>query len=366
MKQSKETTLFSNKIQNAKISFFSTPHIVIDDIFTTDLAKSINDMWPISGFENEVKGNRILPITRNKYQNQIIEHFDFWSNFNEFIWPRLMSSIAKRFEPYCNHIFGNLYTTNISLDHPLTLMEANEDFDGHDMHTHFYHAPHWAFTVLIYIDDIDTLSEGTTLHALNPLDNKKNQSISCIKTEIERSTEIAFDTFRWLDPNKPSISYSNLEVKYKFNRLFCFIDGPLSLHSVKKYSAIKNKKNLITQFKTQSRRRILRSHIKVHHEPFYKYYSKLFNAKIDPVFFMRAMSFDPVLSKDELSFKKNILYKLYEDMVKKHSNLVDINFALEQNFSETSLISNIKNIFSRKPICEPEDIYLAAFLNKIP
>jgi hypothetical protein len=277
-----------------------------------------------------------------------------------------MSSIAKKFQPYCNEIFGNSYTTSISLDHPLTLMEANEEFDGHDMHTHFYHAPHWAFTVLIYIDDMDSLSEGTTLHALNPLDSITNESISCIKTELERSTKIAFDTFRWLDPNKPSVSYSNLEVEYKFNRLFCFMDGPLSLHSVKKYSTISGKQKLISQFKTKSRRRILRSHVKVHHEQFYKYYSKLFDAKIEPEFFMRAMSFDPVLSEEELSFKKTTLYKVYEDMVKKHSKLVEIDFELEKRFSGTSLISNIKNVFSNKTIWEPRDRYLANFLNKIP
>jgi len=361
-----ESNLFFKKIENEKINFFSTPHIVIDDIFTTDLAKSINDMWPHSGFQSEVKGNHILPITRHKYQHELIEHFDFWSDFNEIIWPRLMSCIAKKFEPYCNHIFGNLYSENVSLDHPLTLMEANEEFDGHDMHTHFYHAPHWAFTVLIYIDDIDSLSEGTTLHALNPLYKNKNDSISCIKTELGRSTDIAFNTFRWLDPNNPSVNYSNFEVNYKFNRLFCFMDGPLSLHSVKKYSSINNKKNLISQFKNQSRRRILRSHIKVHHEPFYKYYSNIFDAKIKPEFFMKAMAFDPDLSNDELFFKKNTLYKLYGDMVKKHSELADINLTLVKNSSRRSLINNIKNVFNCKSISEPSDRYLAAFLNKIP
>ena len=361
-----EHNIFSEKIENGKINFFSTPHIVIDNIFTAELAKSINEKWPINGFQNEVKGNRILPITRHKYQNGAIEHCDFWSNFNESIWPRLMSTIANKFEPYGKHIFGDLYATKISLDHPLTLMEANEEFDGHDMHTHFYHAPHWVFTVLIYIDDIDNLSEGTTLHALNPLNSNTNYSLSCLKNELQRSSEIAFNTFRWLDPKKTLIDYNHLEIDYKFNRLLCFMDGPLSLHSVKKYSTINEKRELITKFKINSRRRILRSHVKIHHEPFYKYYSNLLGVEINPEFFMRAMAFDPELSNDELIFKNTFLFQVYKDMVRKHSMLDDINYFSERNLKDFSIISNIKKVFHSMGMSESRDRYLAGFLNKIP
>lgn len=349
---------FSKKIESAQVSLFGTPHFVVDELFSNDLTQIINHMWPTNGFQNEVKGNRIFPIFQNKYK--LIEHGNFWSDFNISIWPHLLSAIAKKFEPYGYSIFGDLYRSHISPDHPLTLMEANNDYNGHDMHTHFYHAPHWTFTVLIYIDNLDTISEGTTLHSLNPSNENVTNGLSCNKNELDRCTNVAFDTFRWKDPQKPSITYTNLEIDYKVNRLFCFMDGPLSLHSVKNYSSINGKKELIDKYPMKSRRRILRSHVKIHHVPFYQYYSNLLKSNITPDFYMRAMKFDPTLTDEELSFKNNILFRLYKDMVEKHSNLSNIKHTPIYNIS---LFDKVQKRFFGK---QSDDRYLKAFINNIP
>ena len=346
---------FSTKIKNVSINFFSTPNFFIDNIFTDELANLINTNWPKNNFKNEVKGNYILPIYKANYSS--LDNSNFWANFNENIWPTLMASIAQKFELFGNHIYGDDYKKFISLDHPLTLMQADRDFIGHDMHTHFYHAPHWAFTVLIYIDNEDLLSEGTTLHALQPEIGNKNFSSSCISSELNRAAEISFDTFRWLDSNKPDRKYLDLNISYKFNRLFTFIDGPLALHSVKKYTTIEDKVRSIHNNPKLARRRILRSHIKVHHEPFYKMLSKEYGIKIDPTVFMKLMSFDPILNINEEKFKSNYLFNIYFDLVKKHSefekifNNMNLNCNLKlqaTSISSSSFIQKLKNNFINK------------------
>lgn len=356
-----------SKVNNSKINFFSTPHLIVDDIFSSQLINEINDMWPSNGFINEVKGNTILPIYSTKYRN--LENWRFWKNFNEEIWPFLIASIAKKFEPFGMYLFGQNYKKYLSLDHPLTLMQANDDFIGHDMHTHFYHAPHWVFTVLIYIDNSDSLSEGTSLHALQPLIGGENLVSSCIITELDRTTDIAFDTFRWLDPQKPDRKYLDFPIQYKSGRLFTFLDGPLSLHSVKNYKNINGKIESIKRNSGLARRRILRSHVKVHHVPFYENLSKDYGTNIDPTEFMKLMSFDPNLTENEKFFKDRYLYYIYKNIVKKHGELQGFVSTMNNNIdsvdSVSSLLKKLKyNFFNKNSHLNGN--YADIFLNRIP
>jgi hypothetical protein len=356
-----------SKVYNSEINFFSTPHLVVDDIFSSQLINEINDMWPSNGFINEVKGNAILPIYSGKYRN--LKNWRFWENFNEEIWPFLIASIAKKFESFGMHLFGENYKKYISLDHPLTLMQANDEFIGHDMHTHFYHAPHWVFTVLIYIDNLDSLSEGTSLHTLQPLIGGENFGSSCIIKEIDRTTDVAFDTFRWLDPLKPDRKYLDLPIQYKTGRLFTFLDGPLSLHSVKNYKNINGKIDLIKRNPGLARRRILRSHVKVHHQPFYENLSKDYGTNIDPTDYMKLMSFDPILTDYEKLFKDKYLYNIYKNIVKKHGELQRITTIMENNIESieysSPLIKKLKFNFFNKNNNLSND-YTDIFLNRIP
>ena len=368
MDLNRELDFFIPKIKNSQINFFSTPNFFIDEIFTDDLARLINKNWPKDGFMNEVKGNSILPIYRSNYQK--LQNADFWSYFNENLWPSLVASIARKFELFGSHIFGANYQKFISLDHPLTLMQANNEFLGHDMHTHFYHAPHWAFTVLIYIDNEDYLSEGTTLHTLQPEFGSVNLSSSCLCNELKRSAEISFDTFRWLDPQKPERKYLDLNINYKFNRLFTFMDGPLALHSVNKYSTINEKIKSINENPLVARRRILRSHIKVHHQPFYEMLSNKYGEVIDPTVFMKLMSFDPEITVDEAKFKNDFLFQIYFDMVKKHSELQNIHndqIKLEKNPEiKFNFLESLKSKFLHNSANNYTRRYIDNFNNYIP
>lgn len=349
------------KILSCETQFFCTPHLVADEILPASLVSEINELWPLRGFSPEVKGNRVLQINRKSYAQ--LENSKFWENFNEYIWPELCAAVAKKFSPLGLQVFGNPYQESISLCHPLTLMESNTDFEGHDMHTHFYHAPHWAFTLLLYIDPNDVLSKGTTLHALQPLTPDGIQpsyvGLSCNKNELDRSTNIAFDTFRWKDPLQPDRKFSDKPIDYKANRLLGFMDGPLSLHSVEKYN-----ENLLTQIRKypeKSRRRILRAHIKIDHNVFYEQFSTLLNSAISPTRFMELMKFDPILESNDQCFKDDILFKMYAIIVERHA-------FLNQDKGSQRDINDFKTLQhpTDHPSTKSLSVYSTRFLETIP
>ncbi len=82
------------------------------------------------------------------------------------------------------------------------------------------------------------------------------------------------DTFHWEDPKIPDRQFEQQIVDYKSNRLFVFLDGPLALHSV----PWDNPDHTPDSARAENggrhaRRRILRSRVKVHHDPFYRKHS---------------------------------------------------------------------------------------------
>jgi hypothetical protein len=359
-----ERKRIKNSVLSSEPSLFCTPHIVVDDLFSSELLQSINVKWPSNGFIGEVKGNSLLSVNKSDYKN--IEYSHFWRGINEEIWPYLMADLAEKFEFFGNQLFGKLYQSDISLDHPLTLMQADCDFLGHNMHTHFYHAPHWAFTVLIYVDPDDQLSEGTSLHALQPENGKQSEGLSCIKEELQRCSDIAFDTFRWLDPSKPHVKYADKNIRYKANRLIAFLDGPMSLHSVNDYSAIPGKIDALAKNPERSRRRILRSHVKIHHAPFYKQMSEICGSKIDPTMFMKCMAPNAELTRREEKFKEEYLRNFYSHAVQRHSQMADISedFEVAPKLA-SSFMEKFKSIFSRQSDIDSNN-YLKNFISKIP
>lgn len=359
-----ERKRIKNSVLSSEPSLFCTPHIVIDDLFSPELLQSINVKWPSNGFSGEVRGNSLLSIKKSDYKD--IEYSHFWQGINERIWPFLMADLAEKFEFFGNQLFGNLYQSDISLDHPLTLMQADCDFLGHNMHTHFYHAPHWAFTVLIYVDPDDQLSEGTSLHALQPENGNHSEGLSCIKGELQRCSDIAFDTFRWLDPSRPHVKYVDKNIPYKANRLIAFLDGPLSLHSVADYNDIKGKVDAIAKDPEKSRRRILRSHVKIHHAPFYKQMSKICGSEINPTMFMKCMAPNAELTHREEKFKEKHLRNFFSHAVQRHSQITDIPEGYEAAPRLVpSVVEKFKAIFSRQSDIDSSN-YLKNFINNIP
>ena len=344
-----EINRVSKKIEAAELSFFCTPHLIVDDVFSIHLLDKINALWPKNGFHEEVTGNYLLPLTKASYED--IQNRKFWREVNEKLWPKLLGEIAKKFERCGMKIFGDLYQNFLFLDHPLTLMEADHRYNGHGMHTHFYHCPHWAFTMLLYIDPHDNQSNGTTLHNLQPSVGSVNYNGACIPSEIQRCASVAFETFDWSDEQ---YKYLEKTVEYKSNRLFVFMDGPLSLHSVKPhFSECEAPFELSV---ANSRRRVLRSHVKIHHVPFYSKMSEMLGVEIDPSVYMRCMAMDSSLNEQEKTFKENILRKFYSVSVHSYSKL-------NPSLKEGRLLQLIKKMTK---VGQSKKLYSDKFFETIP
>ena len=143
------------KIAAAPIKNFAVPHLIVDDVLSADLVERINADWPANNFTPEVEGNFIFQLARKNYGALSSREGEFWQSFNEDFWPSVVAACAEALAPVASGVFGNMYANNFSLEWPLTLMQASPAYVGHSKHTHFYHCPHWAFTMLLYIDPQD-------------------------------------------------------------------------------------------------------------------------------------------------------------------------------------------------------------------
>jgi len=321
-----DITHVQEAVKASPLQDFGIPHIVVDNIFPADLVELINENWPQyeEGFAAEVPGNHILQIFRRNYQGLSQQRLRFWQTFNEILWPYVVSAVAEAFAEPAVEVFGDLYYKHLTLDHPLTLMQADPSYAVHSIHTHFYHCPHWAFTMLLYVDPRDKLSQGTALHRLRSRGKADQSQSSYLLDDIEWRTDVAMDTQHWLDPKKPDRIYQDQVSEYKCNRLFVFLDGPLALHSV----PADNPDHTPNPERAHdggrnARRRILRSHVKIHHVPFYHKHSSLLPEPIEPVRYMRLMAPDAVLSAEDQLYREKVLRPFFKERVGAYARAVE-------------------------------------------
>lgn len=307
-------------IGRSPLQQFAIPHLVVDNVFPEELVARINDNWPAyeDGFFPEVPGNHVLRMYRQNYSNISGQRLSFWKSFNEVLWPHVISAAADVLKAPAYEVFGKLYNRYLELDrdHPLTLMQADPSYPGHSMHQHFYHAPHWAFTMLLYIDPEDKLSRGTSLHRLLPREGMPHGESSYWADDVDWVANVAIDTFHWEDPQKPDRKYTEKAIDYKSNRLTVFLDGPLALHSVPwdnpQHTANPERARDGGRY---ARRRILRSHVRVHHAPFYEWHSKRLPEPIEPVSFMRLLAPNAVLSADDQRYRDKVLRPFFRERI---------------------------------------------------
>lgn len=297
---------------------FGVPHLVVDNVFSDDLVDQINHHWPEygEGFLREVPGNHILHLYRKDYDRIAEPRRSFWRSFNETLWPEVVASAAEALAKPAYEVFGDLYYKHLALDMPLTLMQADPTYAGHVMHTHFYHCPHWAFTILLYIDPEDACSVGTNIHHLLRRDGTYKTESSYGFEDSDWRAEVAIDTFHWQDPLIPDRRYRDRTVNYKANRLFVFLDGPLALHSVSPDNPDGSPSPARARDGGRhARRRILRSHVKVHHAPFYAKHSRLLPEPIEPERYMRLMKPNAVLLEDDARHRHEVLRPFFRERV---------------------------------------------------
>lgn len=269
------------QIARAPIHGFAVPHLIVEDVFTPDMVEAIDRLWPRDQalFHPEVLGNFLFSLRRAGYDQLSDKERDFWVPFNEQLWPNLIAAVAERFSPLLSHVFGeDLLATQFSLDPdwPLTLAHTTPDYRGINVHSHFWHCPHWAFTILLYIDRDDTKSSGTALHHLG-----SHADESSYLGNVDELAALAMDQLSWEQMGR---EVPTRIANYRANRLFAMLDGPLAVHSVRTGPAGTWSEPRPTPDRWVARRRVLRSHAKVHHHPSYTHHAgKLGYAAFDPI-----------------------------------------------------------------------------------
>ena len=161
--------------------------------------------------------------------------------FGKDLLSNQINEINERvFEIFKDKLFNKFKTDTSPKILHLNLMQASNKFVGHGVHNHHYHNPNWSYTILIYIDDESNEAPGTDIYEIiKP--NDTNILDYLTKYSIEHKMPV-------LD-HKIKITKT---IDFKSNRLFAFLDTPISYHGVNK----KNSKNKIDN----TYRKILRLH----------------------------------------------------------------------------------------------------------
>lgn len=321
-------------ISAARLRSFGAPHLIVDNFLPDEFVKRINDNWPeANSFEEEVPGNFIARLFRGEYDHMPAKSREFWADFNEILWPALLAACAKAVEAPALDLFGDLYKNFLGLDGgwPLTLMQTSPTYLGHPPHTHFYHAPHWAFTVLAYVDPDDCLSNGTDIQRLRPRnDGNRHNDISSYQTaDLDWRVEAAMSTSTWYRRDASlkweDMPFEGREVNYRANRLFLLMDGPLAVHSVsfdRDYRPLNPER--VDRGSTKGRRRILRSHVKVHETPFFQKHSKLLSQNLEFSRFMRVMAPNIVLSPEDVIYREEVVRPFYRERLTAYARAAQI------------------------------------------
>lgn len=313
-------------IGNAKLQDFAVPHAIVDHVFSVDLIEKINRYWPgASVFKPEVSGNHIFPIYRNSYEKiDNLEQRAFWRDFNETLWPVILAASAKKFAPAAREVFGDLYDRHLSLDWPLTLMQADPSYIGHEMHTHFYHAPYWAFTLLLYVDPADTTSCGTGLDRVVQRTNEVDRHVRSYRFDhLDWRADIAMNHLLWNSKSESEL-FDERVSDYKASRLFMFMDGPLALHRVPKTRSERGNASARTGMQANSRRRILRAHVKVDEALFFARHSKGSMEALTAERYAQVLAHNKVLSPEDLQYRDNVLRPFYKERLQAYARAAEV------------------------------------------
>lgn len=189
------------------------PHIIADNVLTAGEVSDCLKHWPeqseLCPEPGGLKRHWIELCVQNKFTPTINE---YWK---EFFKHRLLSiyyRISEQFAPYIVHRFGPLSGLFFS---QLTLIQADNDFILHDMHTHYPIGPDWIFTTLIHLDDNDQEDRGSRLY--------RPQNIESLHDgNMLNRLKFAANLFPELEPT--------VDTGFRPGRLVAFLESPLALH----------------------------------------------------------------------------------------------------------------------------------------
>tara|TARA_B110000027_G_scaffold133823_1_gene163468 strand:+ start:441 stop:1343 length:903 start_codon:yes stop_codon:yes gene_type:complete len=231
---------YREKIKKSSIEESPYPHLIIDNILDASLVEEIKNLWPQKKLHNDERGSNCFYFSselKNAQEDQKL----FWQNLINIH----MSEIANLLFAKMSNFVGYKKVSN-KIEWGTAYTQENENNSSpldFFPHTHFDHDPLWALTFLIYIEDINDNSPGTSICSLG--DNKNERIDNFIKwNEIANDDSIEY--LKKIELTKKFNIKHIKTVDFISNRLFCFIDGPFSFHSVnyKKSNFETNRKSL--------------------------------------------------------------------------------------------------------------------------
>ena len=217
---------YKKKIDNSIKNTDPYPHFIIDNFLQNKKMKDVKKFWPNEYLHDDHRGSNCFYFS-SELKNVKKDYKDFWSNFinndiflvANLLFSKLFSSF--KYKKISNKIeWGTAYSQeNLNKSNPLDFFP----------HTHFDHDPLWVLTFLIYIDDLNNNSPGTSICSLG--ENKTDRVENFLKwNEIANNDNIDYSQKIELSKN---LKIKNIKtIEFKPNRLFCFVDGPFSFHSV--------------------------------------------------------------------------------------------------------------------------------------
>ena len=298
------------KIEESEYKEDPFPYIVKDNFLSKSLIDEVNANWPEDEyFYDEITGIRLVDLMYSAKPKiiTIIMHVlsgnisylkkrkflsksqkKFWVDFIDFEIPKINEAIYRCFEDFLAAKFG--ITNELPSIEQLNLMQANEKFDGHGVHNHHYHNPNWTFTMLLNIEDDGIKTRGTDIYSL-----PKNKNLN----HIDELTN--FSLKNRIVTNPEGILGEKKTVEFKNNRLFAFLDTPISYHGVT--HGITHDEKLAGK---QSRK-IIRLHAKYHRSYVKKLYG--FNLRENLKLRSEFTENNNIKAKDDLSNPDHLIHK---------------------------------------------------------
>jgi len=198
------------KIINTKIEADPYPHFVLEDLLNGQDLSFIRDEWPDDKF--------FAPDIESTYTcepQRYADQMPQWKTFMATKGVEIATAVAQNFSPWIEARFGR---ESQILVRWAGCMQSDATYKGHGCHTHHYHDPLWVGTVLLYVDEQTTGYPGTTIFGS-----------TLPRRDVLKEARLASDTLFWFD--RPEIAEVR-EVSYSPNKVFCFLDSPISYHGV--------------------------------------------------------------------------------------------------------------------------------------
>lgn len=291
-----------NIVQDNKISTNPYPHLICDNILDVSLLEAIKFYWPTKNFHHDSVGNNLfLFSTATKHLEANKKHF--WTEFIRKDVQKLSNILIKKFynfiiskciEPKMD--FGTGYAMeNLNKSDPLDFIP----------HTHYFHDPLWVLTFLIYIDDKNNNSPGTSMYSVGNTEEEKIENFL-------KWNDIWHSKRTYLEKKK---LMENLDFKlekisdFKINRLYCFYDGPFSFHSVQYKKSKKKVNRKVLRFAIGFKRELIKDFYKIDPDKWFSLFDNNKNTIISEL-----LSKDLKLTKKQSFFsifRKNIQLSFY-------------------------------------------------------